>query len=480
MRRKLHGGLAIAMTVIAVVSSLSGATVPERATPAPYPLLRVTPGGFHAYQGVLAWTPSSATSGVAFAVDQINTTTWRLMSFRISSAGKPSGTLEFGAGRGWPMSATALWFGADGRTVGAGSAAAAHGLIFAAFEDRDENFYVRSVSLLVAKFDSSGRRVGGWRTLLIRKTPAGADMVVPPSIAGGGSSSAAVVLGLSYEGHANHNVIRSAATFIETDRDGVPIGTPVAIPFENNGRLLVAQPFKPFWNGRRWLVPVGGTLFRSPGSWKDITGNRALVYSISAGREHEVEGSLVAEDTQDLWRSYQNLWLAPWPGSSTDTVLFLEQLKLLPPALQKYELFAAGFTLLRLDAYGTPGKSVKAWIPAISHQLSYDSSYGSSQQSDNFSEPVLRDGRLLISRAYSVAPWKWTPAGVLYRYEQQFLFYAIDLSTGAVSTKARTFTFFLEKGAGSPCAGVFPGGPMAVLNNLSGYRQAWATYFSRW
>ncbi len=478
-RLRLNLAFAAAIVVLAVASP-SAATIPDRAAPAPYPLLRVTPSGFHTCQGVLTWAPVTATTGVAFAVDQVAKTSWRLMSFRMTNAGKPSAALEFGAGLGWPMSATALWFAGNGGSRGSGDAAAAHGLIFVTFEDRDENYIVSSVSLLVARFDSSGRRTSGWRTLLRQATPNGTEMNISPSPAAAGGTSAAVILGLYYRTRAGGNIIRSKATFFETDPDGVPIGSPVAIPYEIGGQLLVAQPYRPYWNGRRWLVPVGATLFNSPGSWKDISGNRTLVYSISGGRTHEVESSLIAEDTQSLWRAYRGMGLAPWPGSSTDTVLFLEQWKLLPPALQKYELFAAGFTLTRLDAFGAPGKSVKAWIPAITHQLAYDSSYGVAQQADYFSEPVLRDGRLLVSRAYGVSPWKWTPGGVIYRHEQQFLFYSINPATGAVNLKARTFMFFLSRGAAPPSAGVFPGGPMAVINNLSGYSQAWATYFSRW
>ena len=474
-------GLVVAAALILAVSSPMEASSPEGAAPAPYPLLRISPAGFHTYQGVLTWAPASATMGVAFAVDQVTTTSRRLMSFRISNAGQPSSALEFASGMGWPLSATALWFPADGRAAGAGSGAAAHGLVFVAFEDRDGPYVTKSVSLKVAKFNSAGRRTSGWRTLLGKTTPDGAEMIVYPCDAAASGSTAAVVLGMYYATRATGNIRRSAATFVETDRDGVPIGSSVAIPYENSGQLQVAQPFKPFWNGRRWLVSDRRRRFSAvPGSWKDITGNRVLVYSVSSGPEHEVEGSLIAEDTQDIWLSFHFLGLAPWPGSSTDAVLFLEQWKWLPPALQKYEFFTGGFMLTRLDAYGTPGQSVTARIPAITHQLAYDSSYGISTQSDYFSAPLIRDGRLLISRAYGVSPWKWTPAGVIYRNEQQFLFYTINPSTGAANLKARTFMSFIGKGVAPPAAGEFPSGPMAVLNNLFGNSQAWATYFSRW
>lgn len=470
----IFAGAGILMAGAAAIAGLDG--VPA------YPLKKLSTKGFGVFKGVFDWVPVSKTSAVAFAGNQVKgTENHSLVSFKMSNTGAVSPPQTIATGKGRPWAVACVWFESGAAGVDAGTP---FGYVFVLFELYISNPESETATVFMAKFNSQGKIVGDWKELLKVKTPVGRNIGGENLFAFSRGSSVAVVPSLDYNSRQGQR--KSLIYFLEIgSQQGALIGKPVPLPLPQSGDYLEAIGYAPAWNGLCWLVPVAATLRKSPGEWEDITGKKALVYTVGADAAHKAVAHEIASDMTSGWGPYGDMWLTPYPNSASDQLLFLKKQKEIPEAQRKQDMFAYSFSLNRIDATGTLLKSQKITVPVLTHKLVYDPDAKTEYPDDFWTLLAAGDGTLYVSRAHTISDWKKSDDerrdGSTSRYEQQYCFYSINALTGAIALKARSFTLVNKAMVLQPVIGAFPSGPPAVVNTIwfySGDYPRWS-YFSK-
>jgi len=427
----------ILLLAIAVLSVWAGSPLPAQngdSGIAPYPLKRISPKGFSIYKGILDWVPVPGQKAVAFAMNEnADSEEYSLRSFQFSETGATSTahTIASGLGRSW--AAAAVWI--DDAAGGSGEAAG-HGLFFVIFEKEYGNEHRAVATLYVGMFDSSGQLVGSMKELLaIEARNAyffGEDLYATRN-----GSSIGVVSSFSMRDD-DGDPGPSQVHFIEVGtQDGRVIGQKVTLPLPQSGQLVEAFGCKPAWNGTSWLVPVRAVLYKRSGDSYTVRRNEALVCTVSGNPSHKTASRLIAKDPVPDWREYRDMHLAPYPGSSTDFLLFVKLEKPIPEDERKQDYLEYDFTLTRLDKTGKSVQRIDLAVPALTHKAPYDPDYEPEWPDDLWSEFVARDGTLFISRAHDMTLWDGSHDKSVW--EQQYGLYSIDAATGAVTVEALSF-----------------------------------------
>jgi len=428
------------------------------------------------------WVPVSKTSAVAFAGNQgKGTENYSLVSFKMSNTGAVSPPQTVATGKGRPWAVACVWFESGAAGVDAGTP---FGYVFVLFEVYISSPESETATVTMAKFDSQGKVVGGWKEFLKVKTPAGRNIGGEYLFAFSRGSSLAVVPSLHYNSRQGQR--KSLVYFIEINsQNGALIGKPVLMPLPQSGDYIDAVGYAPGWNGLSRLVPVAATLLKSPGKDADIFGKKAFVYTVGADAVHKAVAHEIASDMTPGWGPYGDMWLTPYPNSASDQLLFLKKQKEIAEAQRKQDMFTYSFSLNRIDATGTLLKSRKISVPGLTHRLAYDPAAKTEYPDDYWTPPAAKDGTLFISRAHTINDWKKSGSGRrdggTSRYEQQYCFYSINALTGAVALKAQSFTLEKDAMVIPPKIKAFPSGPLAVVNTIwfySGDYPRWS-YFSK-
>lgn len=443
-----------------------------------YLLKRIIPKGFGIFKGVLDWVPISPTKAIAFAPDQLRGSyEYRLSSFTLSDAGVASSSNTIASGLGRPRAVACVW---DGNTTSELPDGTGHGLVFALFikEYLDSDPYHEDIFVYVGNFNASGRLVGSWRELLRFETHDFAYFPDEALFAARYGDSVGVVPSFYVQG-AGGVQTGAYVYFIEVDlEDGSTIGQPVPLPLPQSGRLINALGYEPVWNGTNWLVPVGATQFKSPGTFSDISMNKALISSVTGDASHTAASYVVAKDATTEYRPYDDLCLTPYPGSSTDFLLFLKQTLPFPEDERAQDYSAYKFTLKRLDQRGKPVKSLAVTVPALTHVIPADPAYEPSWAYDHWSRIVARGDTLYISRAHDMTLWKSGDPDAAS--EQQCALYTLDPVTGQVVLDSRSY---LRRATGyvlPPIVREFSSSRFGVVNSLWLYQEPYPriSYFS--
>jgi hypothetical protein len=453
-------GLAALIVVLAGVPG-SSADRPGLSGGVPvYRLKKLAPAGFDVYQGILDWTPVSETKAIAFARNRaMSPRTYSLFSYAFAKTGACSAPRILEDKKGAPMAAACVWFGAGG---GGDRAGKPYGLVFGLFIEDINNF--RNAAIYVAKFDSAGGRIGGWRLLLDLPTPEGWYLAGESLYASRNENSVGIVPTFVLYKPTGYRA-RSQVYFIEVDTmEGNPIGDPTQLLLPDGGQNVECLGFTPAWNGTSWLAPVRATFCQPNVERWEVLKNKLLVGVISGGQSHAAVLKEIAADKVAVADTYAAV-LAPLPESAAYLALFVRHRTLIPEAERQLDLFKYDFSLKRLDVKGRVVKTTPVLIPAPDHQLAYDPLYVPSRDQDDFSKAVAKDGTIWLSRAHTIEIMRKGSAASR-RQEQEVDFYAVDLSTGAVKHKARTVSVWNSVLWYQPLIGVFPGGPVAVVNGL--------------
>jgi len=462
MRKLFVFGLRL-IALIVFLAGVTGASGDRpgssRGVPA-YPISRLSPRGFSVYQGILDWVPVSGTKAIAFARNRVaGSRTFSLSSYSFSKTGVCSSARTIAAGKGVPLTAACVWV-ADGTSVD--RAGKPYGLVLVLFEESLTNH--ENVVVYVAKFDSSGGLIGGWRSILTVMTPEGWYFSGWDLFAFRKDRSLGIVPSLELF-KATGFRFKSQIFFLEVDiQDGTLIGGAKQIPLPNNGQDIDALGFAPAWNGTSWLAPVRVSFYKPNVERYEVLENKLLVGVISGGSSHEAVLKEIAADRVSSIQTYEAA-LAPYPGSAADLALFVRHRTPIPEAQGKLDMFRYDFSLKRLNVNGRIVKNTPVSIAAPDHKLVYDAAYMFQWDWDNLSEAVTKDGKILLSRAHTIelvrkGAWKDT------KYEHEINFYAVDVLTGAVTHKARSVSVWKGVQWFRPLIAVFPAGPAAVVNCL--------------
>jgi hypothetical protein len=467
---------ALVMAESALTTSRADDVVPA------YNLHRINPGGFGVtYQGVLAWVPVSQKESVAFGRDgTISSETNGLVSFKLSDKGAVSSPRTIASGKEFIARAAATWFDGNG---GESNAVSPHGFVFVLFilnnyiPGQGETAFVR-----MAKFDSQGKIIGDWKDLQKIKTPEDLYIVTASLHAVSKGNSIGVVLSLVYADYGPNpkNLLNSVAHFTEISAPEVTkIGKTVSLPLPRSGDHDYALASTLAWSGTRWLIPMTVGLEKNDDNDFEILGNKVLVISVTGDKTHSAAAHQISSDTLPYYLTYEDLWLTPYPDSSTDQLLFIKHWKRIPEYLRKLDAYSYSFSLNRIDGRGNLVKSKNVAIPALTHKIIYDPSYRiSNTPFDYWSSLVTRDGILFVSRIHSIEVRN--AVAMTHEFEQQFNFYAINALSGAVELKAQSFTDLYENYPTKPLINRFPDGCTAVINNLfQGKGLPNRSYFSR-
>lgn len=471
------------MKILAVVTIFAALLAPSVQNAAPvekaaanYTLTKIKPTGFNVNQGILDWAPVSSTKAVAFARNKVpGSNAFSLKSFVLSKTGAASASRTFGTGMGGPRAAASLWISAGGSAEAAGS----YGLVFVYFELEQSDPPRDIASIRVAKFDASGKRVGGWRELL--RIELGEDEYFSDGdlFASLGPQSIGVVPSFVVYTRGKSSEVSSRLYFLEAGlQDGALAGPAVSLPLPEPTRNVQALAARPSWTGTAWLVPSAATLYKKGGDWEDIVGNRALVYSVSGGATPTVARREIVRDAIPLPETYAVPGMTPFPGSAGDQLLFFRHRKPIPESSRKLDMFKYEYALKRLDPAGKVLKSTALAFPAPVHKLAYDPAYGFQWEWDYCSETLARNGKIYISQCRSIEISK---SAKDYKYEQQVNFFEIDPLAAAVEHRARAVVVWNEVTLFQPRLDAFPGGPIAVVNRAYHYPSPypWDCYITR-
>jgi hypothetical protein len=453
-----------------LVSARAGAPAGSRDGVAPpYPLKTLAPTGFSVFKGILDMAPVSESSSVAFAVNKsASGGPASLLSFQLSKTGACSSSRTFGSGMGSPRNAAALWIAASGSGP---SAAGGYGLVYVFFEEDHSNPEWSTVTVRVAKFGATGQRTSAWKEIWRTTTPKGTYLGGSDLFACNRGDVIGVVFSVGINDVSPWRMRKSLSYFVEADlQTGGRTGAPVFLPVLGDGSFIFCDVYRPVWNGSYWLVPVADSVYSSPGSWDDLYLHEALVLAVSGDASHSVYLTEI-ESVKDPLTWYGELWLAPYPGSKTDLWLFIKKTKEIPEAQRRLEKDKHTFSLVRLNYGGVPVQTKKLTLGNLVHAFSYDPAYITYSEFDAFTPIVASDAtgtpQLFLSRIHTTNLYKKNAAIPPHRYEQQFLLYAINARTGAATWKNWAVTQWANLNYGiMPIISVFPGGLLAVVNNL--------------
>lgn len=444
---------------------------------APYPLKKVSPKGFEIYKGLLDWVPVSSNKSVAFSANEdANSHEFSLVSFQLSASGAASSTRTLASGLGRPYDAACVWIEGGASTSGE---AAGYGMLFVLCEEYETNPERADATVYVGKFDASGKLIGSLRELLKIEIQDSYFSIERICAIRNGSSIGVVPSFCISDNEGGSS--RSQIHFIEVGiQDGGVIGQSVSLPLPQSGNLVEAQGYQPAWNGTSWLIPVSAILYKKSGNSSTITMNEALIYAVSGDPSHKAASRIISKDPTHDFRPYSDMHLTPYPGSTTDVLLFVKHQKPVPEGERKQDYLEYDFALKRLDSKGKPVESLTLAVPALTHSVPYDPDYEPDYPDDYWSEFLQRGATLYISRAHDM-PLDATRSRADDICEQQFGLYAIDPVSGTVTLEALSFTKQHDWFVIWPIIRSLSNSRFAVVNNVWLYETPYPreTYFSR-
>lgn len=460
MRHRSGFVLFLILMLTAILLPGPGAAGPgDRGVP-DYPMMKINPTGFGVYQGILGWTPVSATKAIAFARNKSKTgRDFSLDSFALSADGVFSGRRTFASGLGTPADAACVWL-ADG-AAGGDRAGGAYGLVFVLFERWFSNY--DQASVYVARFNSSGARTSDWSKIFTADSPKGWYITDENLFAARGDRSIGVVPSLAYY-ESGGDGIKTVVGFLEADiEDGSLIGGAKQIPLPAGGQDIEGLGFAPAWNGKSWLVPLAATFYRPGGGWDAMFKNELFIGVVSGGTSQAAVLNKIQADKIASLGTYEAV-LAPYPGSAADSALFVRHRTPIPEAQQKRDMFKYDFSLKRLNIHGRSVKSTPVSIPAYAHKIAYNPAFEIGWDWESWTQAAPENGTVLLSRARTIE--FDSESAQVSKYEHEVDFYGVDILTGAVAHKARAVFVLAEATLFRPIIGVFPNGPVAVVNCL--------------
>jgi hypothetical protein len=468
----------------------------------PNKIKRINVAGADTYQGILDWIPVSKKSAVAFARSKttVPALKYNLISFTLSSHGKPSIPQQASEDEGLPYCASAVWL--DGGTPES-AAGVGRGLVFVLFSnyatisgDAPEIAFLRC-----AEFNEAGDILGGWKTLTILESEAGTYIA--------GYSLRAVRagdrIGIAYSVQFWHwsspywGPVESMLFFTETDLDGTPLGDPTRLKIYKGGIKQSAKTFDVAWNGERWLVASSVSRKAIVNSQIATLLNEVVIHSLTTGENRTaMSRQLIAVKNPNLYAydslSFAQPALATAPAASHDfTYLLVDSLFASGDDPDSILNLGSIYTLYRIDWRGKKiGKPLELSLPPLS--LTIDSVPGQSARYHDYASYLLSPpldtasaqaggfspSQFLFSRAFSIWLANYEGGQLKYQYEQIFAFYSLEPESGAVELISEGHYSWIRVICQHPLIGWMRGSPVVIndaYTDVSPYKHD--SYFSR-
>jgi hypothetical protein len=427
----------------------------------PYPLIAVDPPGYSSFSGILEMAPVSESYGVAFGGNKaLSGAVTSLSAFQVGKSGIAGYSKAFAAGMGEVCAVSADWI----TYFGSG-----YGLVFVMFVTVHAKPEWSALSLRVAKFNAAGRRASAWKEIWKTSTPN--DTYLPGLQMFVGDNAGVIGIALSYWIFDAHSVRvrKTSAYFIEADiKTGAATGPPVSLPVHGDGSLSACTVSQPVWNGSNWLVPVSNYTYNSNGIGTKSA--EAFIFTVGGEAPHSVV-QVPLEVANDASASFGEMWLAAYPGSTTDRWLFIKKTTEIPAAKRRLDRDQHKFSLVRLNSEGRPVQTKTLVFAKLSHLLAYDPAYETYYERDGFSKIVASSAsgtpKLFLSRLHTIDLWKRADPAAAHHYERQYLLYEINSKSGTVACKNKAV--YINDGGvyeRRPIIFVYQGGPLAVINGL--------------
>ncbi len=464
--KKFMGGIAILMLMGGIL--LPGVRPAAPPNDGAVPDYRVTwffPQGFSHSAGIYDMVPVSKSSGVAFAGNMTSTGFVNsLLTYQLTGSGVTTRGRMFGSGMGEIRKIAALWITSSG---------SGYGLVYALFETAHSNPEWSALSLRIAKFNASGQRTSGWKEIWNLSTPQNTYVVDARLNATNRGDLIGVVFSVWVAYAEPWRNQKSLVYFFEANiKNGQPTHSLISTPVYGDGSLVGCSVYRPAWNGSYWLVPVSDYVYLSPGGEDDIYLGETSILAIGSDTSQPVVLLTQIKYSKDTSMTFGDLALAPYPGSTTDQWLFIKTAKAISQAQRKLDKYQFGFSLVRLNSEGHTVQTKTLAISTLAHRLAYDPAYEIYYEYDSFS-PIVASAasgtpQLFLSRIHTTNLVKKDDYMADHPSEQQFSLYDINARTGGVALKNK----YVTKGSigvqygRRPIIFVFPGGPLAVVNNL--------------
>jgi hypothetical protein len=378
---------------------------------------------------------------------------YRLYSVAITDKGKFSAPKKMWTGaKQVLLDVSTVWLGGGG----APASQEGRGLVFISYMFGTIG---EKVKVAVAEFDSTGSVTSPFFDLAQIEAPAGEVMDQCYLAAAQGEDSIGLLYcPLFYKEYGSSNfygVTGTAAYFLEVGFDGEPKSGPLGSPSAqqvrliNGGKMQEFIPYRSYWNGKKWLVPV--SIIRhavQPDSWGDQyskqVGSRLLVLGAEpkAGSLKLRLREIARIDNLDN-NDFDGACILPISqpaggpkAAKSNLLLAYCYLRWIPEAQQELEAYTIQYRLQTInDKEKKVGPITAIDFPQWNHQISYDPDGMLYNSVKRLSYPLqLDDGSLVVALTRSTM-WL-TPAHDL-AYENNFGLYSIDPNDGELTVLAR-------------------------------------------
>ncbi|HUX06908.1 MAG TPA: hypothetical protein VMX35_06295 [Acidobacteriota bacterium] len=316
-----------------------------------------------------------------------------------------------------------------------------------------------AAKVAVAQFDSNGELLSPFSEIAHINAPDGEEVADCYLAASQGEESIALLYCASYYLYDYGTYIGQRGTeafFMEVGLDGQPKSvstgrSPAAhqLRLNANGKLQECIPFRPYWTGKRWLLPVSilrFTVVAAPwgGERAEVAGCRLLVLNAQPKN-----GSLVKLRLMEIARidngemlNFTRVAILPGalqggaPKAGNNLLLAYGFGRAIAESRRQLETYDIEYRLQPISDRGKKSGPVSLIeFPKWNHSITYDPDGSLSASIKALSYPTqLDDGTLLISLCRSA---RWMTAGGTMLHENNFEFYSIDPETGILTVLAR-------------------------------------------
>lgn len=463
-----------------------------------YSLAKINTIGFSDCKSVLDFVVTGKKSSVVFAYDYKSATdSYDLASYKLNKRGRAAAknTLLSGVGKGW-LRASAVWFESGGSAPPPKQPG--HGLLFLGY--CNDNLK-KAATFAVAKFDADGKLTSGFTVLHEVSAPANSTVYYIYLRAEQGPTGSAAAFSYSFleDSPTFWGVRSSKAFFVETDVNGLSAAAAASPPavreivLPESGNLKELEPFRPAWNGKRWLVPARLTrnkLGYSGGRGRsDLIGEDALVIAVRSGSSSLKPNKLFSHNDSTSWGAYYLYFLPRADGGSAPAGKIGDPLQMLyifrqeiPDEQQKLQRYNYTHRLITVNGKAKQvGSTIIVQFPQWHHKLNYDPDARLLGGDESLSSPIQADsGESLFVQCYTLRRSYYSSpvstAATTYQHESEFNLLSVNPTSGQVTLLATgqpNLNYYL----GTSVLGLQRGRILAITSG-SAYTSSGSSYFN--
>lgn len=363
----------------------------------------------------------------------------------------------------------ALWLDDEGSVTGAGKKSG--GLLIAAFTSGETNNRGGELNIATAKFDSNGKKVGGWN--ILQKSELDKNQYITNCRARacrvGDKIGLAVSAVFREDSSALWGVKESGLVFYELDLDGKMVGESTLLPQPKKGVQQYARVRDITWNETRWLVALSNTKYKKHwiyAYWGTTPiDNEVRIIAVWGDSSSRKAKSYKIENDKQPYGYYFNLHLLPIPSSAQPGILsskakgeskylFFVHEEEIPYHEVQLDPFRFEGGIYQVDWRGKrKGSKRTVKLPKPEHSFTYDPfkkvwitarAYSNlipmSPNQSQSAHPSATNGKYYMAGTASQS-YGGSPPG---DFEQRLYLYSLDIEKGKIKTLIETDDLSLE------------------------------------